>query len=214
MEYGNGRLFDKSSTGKFSSQNYPIGVWKLPRHCPWQVDISKLTSRSEVSSTEFAACIELSELNLVLPSSIYNQFSSSSNSSDLTIALSNGLEATVASSLVSMRPVTDPDQSPILGAPFLSQVYLYADYQEKTLSVYLANNTVKILMGGDTLQCIEHSNSTGDLGWAVGSPTDLAASSSVTATATGKPSTGKSSGAAGRLEGGLGLLGVAVGLGV
>jgi hypothetical protein len=201
--------------GNFSSQTYPIGAWKLPRHCPWEVDVSKLTSGPEVSSTEFTACVEPSELDLVLPSSIYSLFSSSSNSSDLTITLSNGLAATIPSSLVSVRPVIDADQSPILGAPFLSQVYLYADYQEKTLSAGLANNTAKILMDGNTLQCIEHSNSTGDLGWAVESPTDLTASDSATAMATGKPtSTGKSSGAIGRFEGGLALLATAVGFGI
>ena len=200
--------------GNFSSQTYPIGAWKLPRHCLWEIDISKITSGSEAATAQFPACIEPSELSLVLPATIYSQLSSSGNSSDLTIALSNGLIATIPSSLVPMRAVTDADQSPILGAPFLSQFYIYADYQDKTLSVGLANNTVSILVGGDTLQCVEHSNSTGDLGWAVGSPVDLTSSSTSTTSGSRSTSTGKSSGAAGRLEGGMRLMSMVVGLSI
>ena len=175
----------------FSSQTYPIGAWKLPRHCPWEIDFSKITSGSEIATTQFTACIEPSELSLVLPAAIYSQLSSSGNSLDLTIALSNGLTAITPSSLVSMRAVTDANQSPILGAPFLSQFYIYADYQEKTLSVGLANNTASILVGGDTLQCIEHSNSTGDLGWAVGNPTDLTSSGTSTSSCLGQRARGR-----------------------
>jgi hypothetical protein len=201
--------------GNLSSHTYLIGAWKLSRHCPWEIDISEISTGTKVATTEFTACIEPSELSLVLPSSIYNQLSSSSNSSDLTITLSNGLSATIPSSLISMRAVTDADQSPILGAPFLSQFYIYADYQEKTLSVGLANNTVGIGTT-DKLQCVEHANSTGDLGWAVGNPTDLLSTGTGTSTASGAgaTSTRKSSGA-GRLEEGLGMLRMGlVGLGV
>ena len=201
--------------GNLSLQTYPIGAWKLLRHCPWEIDISKLSLGLETSTTEFTACIEPSSPSLILPSSVYAQLSSSTstNSSDLSITLSNGLTATIPSSLISMRPITDTDQSPILGAPFLSQFYIYADYQEKTLSVGLANNTQRITTA-DQLMCVEHSNSTGDLGWAVGSPSDLLASGTATATKTAGP-TGTGKNGVGRLDGGLGMLGVGlIGVGV
>lgn len=154
----------------------------------------RLSTDSQTLNTKFTACVEPSELDLVLPSALASQFSSSTNSSDLITTLTNGLSGIVPSSLITIRAASDENQSPILGAPFLSQVYLFIDYQEKTFSTGLANNGLKILPSYDTLQCIEHENSTGDLGWAVGSLSDLAvaASASKTTTASESKNTEKS----------------------
>jgi len=64
------------------------------------------------------------------------------------------------------------------------------------LSTGLANNTAALTSGPDVLTCIQHGNQTGDVGWAVGSPAELASASNTTpgsgatGTATGKKSGG------------------------
>jgi hypothetical protein len=110
-----------------------------------------------------------------------------------------------------MRAEEDADQSPILGIPFLSQVYLYADYQEKTLSTGLANNTLKYPTTPDQLQCIEHANSTNDLGWAIGSSDDLAkATISATTSSTTSSSAPRKTGATSRMGSGVSSIGMFV----
>ncbi|CZR51572.1 uncharacterized protein PAC_01449 [Phialocephala subalpina] len=165
--------------GNFSKETFHRKM-DMAKHCPWEIDVASVSTDSQRSSTKFTACVEPSELGLVLPSSVASQFSSSTNSSDLTITLTNGFAAVIPSSLVTIRAASDDDQSPILGG--------------------LVNNELRILPSTDTLQCVEHLNSTGDLGWAVGSPANLAAAAgaSKTTTASGSKNMGKS--AAGRLD--------------
>ncbi|KAH8820273.1 hypothetical protein F5884DRAFT_763369 [Xylogone sp. PMI_703] len=194
--------------GGFANQTYPIGAWQLPRHCLWEIKVARVSSGPTViSSNEFGACVEPSEPSLVLPSALYNQLSSDSSSSDVGIKLSNGLNITIPSSLISIRPVTDDDQSPILGIPFLSQVLLFADYQERTLSIGLANNTQPLLIGSDNVVCVEHSNTTGYLGWAVGSPEDLTTSSVSSTLSVALPThTSEKNNGVLRIQGGMGLV--------
>lgn len=87
---------------------------------------------------------------------------------------------------------------------------MFADYQEKTLSTALANNTLIFLTHPDNLQCIERSNNTGSLGWAIGSPADLVAFS--TASSGGPQMTGMTgkTGVAVRFSGSLGSLGMLI----
>lgn len=188
--------------GNLPNESYPIGAWKSPRQCPWEIDISSITPASSFQSVAsgkapgkfpFTACIDLTEPQLVLPAST-SSFLNNLKSSDLNITLSSGLNITIPSSLVSIRAETDADQSPILGVPFLSQVYLFADYQAKTLAVGLADNTLPLIVGRDQLRCVQHDQSMGNLGWAVGSPGGKAVASN-TATAAGTQSTTKKSGA-------------------
>lgn len=185
--------------GGLLNETYPIGAWKLARQCPWEVDISSISSSGEdLGKFPFAACVEPQESQLVLPSSSYSALNAL-QPADLTITLSNGLNITIPSSLVSFREETDADQSPILGAPFLSQTYIFADYQAKTLSVGHADNELAYTQGRDVLQCVQHNITNGDLGWAVGSSEAYAAATktaSNTATATGAESTGKKNGSA------------------
>ncbi|KAH9224769.1 hypothetical protein DL95DRAFT_378412 [Leptodontidium sp. 2 PMI_412] len=189
--------------GELLQVTYPVGAFKLARQCPWEVDVSSLSiSGKEVSKSSFTACVEPQEAGLVLPKSIYQSLKDA-ESSDLSITLSNGLSVTIPSSLISLHEETD---SPILGAPFLSQVYVFVDYQAKTLSVGPANNTLAYTEGPDQLQCVQHDVTVGDLGWAIGSPEAYAAaqasktaSSAASATATGE---GKKNGG---VRGGVGL---------
>ncbi|KAH7336150.1 hypothetical protein BKA65DRAFT_563074 [Rhexocercosporidium sp. MPI-PUGE-AT-0058] len=166
--------------GELLKETYPVGAFKLARQCPWEVDVSSISiSGQELGKSSFKACVEPQEAALVLSQSIYQSLKAS-ESSDLTITLSNGLTVTIPSSLVSIREETD---SPILGAPFLSQVYVFADYQARTLSVGLANNTMAYTEGPDELQCVQHGLTDGDLGWAVGSLEAYEASKTASSTA-------------------------------
>lgn len=108
-----------------------------------------------------------------------------------------------------MRAVDDVDQSSILGISVPSQVYIFADYQETRLSTALANDTLRFLTHPDNLQCIEHSNSTGSLGWTIISPADLVAASTASSTTSlvGPQRTRKTS-AAVRFSGSLEFFGI------
>lgn len=183
--YSSSRL----QNGVFVGDNYTVGEFKLPRGCPWEVDVSSISSGTQSSSQGFTACVDPSELQLVLPSSLYTQVSTVS-SSDLTITLTNNLTVTIPSNMVSIRSVSDEDQSPILGAPWLSLVYLFVDYQERTLSVGLADNTSPLLKDYDVLECIEHDQEMGDLGWAVTNGIKNGGATSTTSTG-GSKETGK-----------------------
>jgi len=177
--------------GDLLEETYPVGAFKLARQCPWEVDVASIAvSGQEIGKSAFTACVEPQEAELVLPQSVY-QGLQGSDDVDITITLSNGLNITIPSTLVSFREETDVDKSPILGAPFLSQVYVFADYQVKTLSVGLANNELAYTEGPDELQCISHNITVGDLGWAIGSQAayeeaSKTSSSSPSATATGE----------------------------
>ncbi|PVH84938.1 hypothetical protein DL98DRAFT_511883 [Cadophora sp. DSE1049] len=187
--------------GDLLEETYPVGAFKLARQCPWEVDVASMAvSGQEISKSSFMACVEPHEAALVLPQPVY-QGLQGSDSADVTITLSNGLNITIPSTLVSFREESDADKSPILGAPFLSQVYVFADYQAKTLSVGLANNTMAYTEGPDELQCVSHNITDGDLGWAIGSQAAYEASKtsssspSATATAEGKKNAGVRGGA-------------------
>ncbi|KAK0112906.1 hypothetical protein ONS95_014625 [Cadophora gregata] len=176
--------------GDLLEETYPVGAFKLARQCPWEVEVASMAvSGQEISKSTFTACVEPQEAALVLPQSVYQSLQGS-DSPEITITLSNGLKITVPSNLVSFRKETDADKSPILGAPFLSQVYVFADYQTRTLSVGLANNTLAYTEGPDELQCVSHNVTDGDLGWAIGSQAayeaSMTSSSSPSATATGE----------------------------
>jgi hypothetical protein len=85
-----------------------------------------------------------------------------------------------------MRKLTAEDMNaPILGVPFLSQVYLFADYQARLLYTGLADHGDAYLVGREEIQCVEHSREVGDLGWAQGAsgtPTSSVAGSKTTGT--------------------------------
>lgn len=84
--------------------------------------------------------------------------------------------------------------SPILGVPFLSQVYLFADYQTREFSTGLADHSEAYLVGREEIQCVEHASEVGDMGWALTATSSAAAS---TATGTGAKSSGLRRGADG-----------------
>jgi hypothetical protein len=175
--------------GNFSEQTYPIGEFNLAKQCPWEVSVSSVSVGSTtIISSPFTACIEPSELSLALPTASFTG-SLPSTSADYTITLSNGLVVEIPSSLAKSRDMMTEDMnSPILGVPFLSQVYLWADYQERQLYTGLANHTDAYLVGREDIQCVEHGSEVGDLGWAVGS------SQGVSATATSSAAGGKATG--------------------
>ena len=180
--------------GNFSKDTYPIGKFTLPKQCPWEVSVSSVSVGSmNLISTPFTACIEPSELSLALPAALFTG-SLPSSSANFTITLSNGLVIEIPPDLANTRELTDEDlNSPILGVPFLSQVYLWADYQTRELYTGLANHTDAYLVGTEDIQCVEHSSDVGDLGWAVVSSSQ--SSGSVTSSAVGSKATGtKSSG--------------------
>jgi hypothetical protein len=189
--------------GDFMEETYPIGQWNLERHCPWEIKVTSFATSSKTVSSQFTACVDPAETSLVLPSSMIDELSYSSGT-NLTITLTNGLVVKVPASLVQIRAVDATDKSPILGAPFLSQVYLFADYQERALSTGLANNTFKYTVGYDQLACVEHSNSTGYIPWAIGNPTATSASpSSTTSLAPGSTETVWKNRAQASLSGGM-----------
>ncbi|XMA09100.1 hypothetical protein WAI453_001891 [Rhynchosporium graminicola] len=209
--------YSKSRTlGELFKGTYHLGAFKLMRQCPWEVEVASISiSGQEIGQSVFTACIEPQEAALVLLKSLYQNLKDSS-SGTLTITLSNGLMATIPSELISLREETD---SPILGAPFLSQVYIFADYQARTLSVGNAKNTMAYTTGPDELQCVQHDITEGDLGWAIGSPeayakvhTPKTASSKASATATveGK----KNGGMRGGVGMGIWMTALAIGVGL
>ncbi|RFU25748.1 hypothetical protein B7463_g10596, partial [Scytalidium lignicola] len=105
------------------------------------------------------------------------------NSTYLNVLYADGFISSRFVGLYYRIPSSDPNvarNGSLVGAPFLSQVLLFADYQEKTLSIGLANNTMPLLVGSDNLICVQHSNTTGDLGWSEGSPEELIGTSSST----------------------------------
>jgi hypothetical protein len=176
--------------GNFSSQTYPIGKFTLPRLCPWEVSVSSVSvGDTTIISTPFTACIEPSELSLALPTASFTGLPPSGSPS-LTIMLSNGLTVSIPSELAKTRELTAEDMnSSILGVPFLSQVYLWADYQERALHTGLANHTDAYLVGREDIQCVEHAGDVGNLGFAVGSSgevTGIVTSSAGTSTGTAK----------------------------
>jgi hypothetical protein len=203
--------------GDFSKQTYPIGKFTLPKQCPWEVSVSSVSVGSTIIiSKPFTACVEPSELSLALPASSFSG-PLPSQASDYTITLSNGLVVSIPSSLASTRERTSDDMdSPILGVPFLSQVYLFADYQERQLYTGLANHTDAYLVQDDDIQCVEHTSDMGDLGWAVGSQQSTA-SGAATSSAAGSDATGKKNSAVrGEVHGGIVVgcvLGSVMGLG-
>jgi hypothetical protein len=178
--------------GNFSEQTYAIGKFTLPKQCPWEVSVSSVSVGSTtIISSPFTACIEPSELSLALPAASYPG-SLASVSADYTITLSNGLVVDIPSSLAKSREMTAEDlNSPILGVPFLSQVYLWADYQERQLYTGLSNHTDAYLVGREEIQCVEHESEVGDLGWAVGSSQGV--SGTATSSAGGSKATGRKS---------------------
>ncbi|KAE9380161.1 hypothetical protein N431DRAFT_477136 [Stipitochalara longipes BDJ] len=192
--------------GNFSAQTYPIGKFTLPKQCPWEVSVSSVSVGSTtIISTPFTACIEPSELSLALPAASFTGPLPPS-SANYTITLSNGLVVEIPPALANTRDLTDEDMnSPILGAPFLSQVYLWADYQTRELYTGLANHSDAYLVGREEIQCVEHGSDVGNLSWAVGSSSQdggSATSSAVGSKGTGTKSGGVRSGVNGR--GGLG----------
>lgn len=197
--------------GNFSTQTYPIGKFTLPKQCPWEVSVvSVAVGGTTIISKPFTACIEPSELSLALPSSSFSG-SLPSTSSNLTITLSNGLVVSIPSELASTRELTKDDMnSPILGSPFLSQVYLLADYQTRELSTGLANHTNPYLVGREVIQCVEHTSEVGDLGWAVGSSSQGTASGTPTSSAGKSIGTAKNGGVRKRVHGGV-VIGVILG---
>jgi hypothetical protein len=208
--YSNSRLL-----GNFSTETYTIGKFMLPKQCPWEVSVSSVSVGSTtLISTPFKACIEPSELFLALPPASYTG-SLPSSSANYTITLSNGLVVEIPSDLANTRELTDEDMnSPILGVPFLTQVYLWADYQTRELYTGLANHTDAYLVGSEDIQCVEHGSDVGDLGWAVGSSSQDGGSA--TSSALGSMATGsKSVGVKGRVDGTVALgcvLGMMVGM--
>jgi len=184
--------------GNFSTDTYPIGKFTLPKQCPWEVSVSSVSVGSAtLISTPFKACIEPSELYLALPAASF--IGSPPNiPANYTVKLSNGLVIDIPPELASTRELTDEDMnSPILGVPFLSQVYLWADYQTRELYTGLANHTDAYLVGSEEIQCVEHDSDVGDLGWAVGSSSQSggsATSSAVGSQRTGTKSAGVRSG--------------------
>ncbi|KAL2069115.1 hypothetical protein VTL71DRAFT_15453 [Oculimacula yallundae] len=207
--------------GELLGETFPLGAFKLARQCPWEVDVSSISiSGQEFVKAPFTACIEPQESALALPKALYQLLKDSeSGSADLTITLSNGLNVTIPSSLISLRESTD---SPILGAPFLSQVYVFADYQKRTLSVGRANNTMDYTKGPDELQCVQHDAEDGDLGWAVGSQeayekeqaTQTKTSSAAEKTGAGNGQGKNSGGVRGVVGGGIGLTVLVIGFGL
>ncbi|KAN0119559.1 hypothetical protein V8E51_001767 [Hyaloscypha variabilis] len=201
--------------GNFSTETYPIGKFTLPKQCPWEISVSSVSVGSRtLISNPFTACIEPSELFLALPHSSYTG-SLPSSSANYTITLSNGLVVEIPSDLANTRELTDEDMnSPILGVPFLSQVYLWADYQTRELYTGLANHTDAYLVGSEDIQCVEHGSDVGDLGWAVGSSSQDGGSA--TSSAVGSMATGsKSAGVQGRVDGTVALgciLGTMIGM--
>ncbi|KAH8800040.1 hypothetical protein F5882DRAFT_457745 [Hyaloscypha sp. PMI_1271] len=175
--------------GNFSAQTYPIGKFTLPKQCPWEVSVSSVAvGGTPIISKPFTACIEPSELSLALPPVSFTG-SLPSASANYTITLSNGLAVEIPPDLANTRELTAEDMdSPTLGVPFLSQVYLWADYQTRELHTGLANHSDAYLVGREEIQCVDHGSELGDLGWAVGSSSD------VTGTATSR--VGKSTGTA------------------
>lgn len=192
--------------GNFSEETYPIGRFTLPRNCPWEVDVASIFVGDTKVLSDFTACIDPTEPSLGLPS--YTHHSSSQN---MTITLTNGLVASIPSSRVSTRDLKKDEGGPVLGVPFLSQVYLFADYQTRKLAIGLANHTDAYIKTDD-LRCVEHESQLGDLGWAVGSESDVA-TTSTTASPSSTPSpTGKAGkNAAGKAGVDLGMLLVIVG---
>jgi hypothetical protein len=204
--YSNSRLL-----GNFSKQTYPIGKFTLPKQCPWEVSVSSVSVGSTIIiSKPFTACVEPSELSLALPAASFSG-SLPSQASDYTITLSNGLVVSIPSSLASIRELASDDMdSPILGVPFLSQLYLFADYQERQLYTGLANHTDAYLVRDDDIQCVEHTSDVGDLGWAAGSQGSTA-SGAATSSAAGSEVTGKKNAAVrGEVHGGI-LVGCVLG---
>lgn len=210
--YSNSRLL-----GNFSKQTYPISKFTLPKQCPWEVSVSSVSVGSTIIiSKPFTACVEPSELSLALPATFFSS-SFPSSASDYTITLSNGLVVSIPSSLASVRELTSEDMdSPMLGVPFLSQVYLFADYQERQLCMGLANHTDAYLVRDDDIQCVEHTSDVGDLGWVVGTEGSTA-SGTATSSAAGSEGTGKkNAGVRGEVHGGVisgCVLGSVMGLG-
>jgi hypothetical protein len=175
--------------GNFPAQTYPIGKFTLPKQCPWEVSVSSVAmGGTPIISKPFTACIEPSELSLALPpASLASSLPSAS--ANYTITLSNGLVVEIPPDLANTRELTAEDMdSPTLGVPFLSQVYLWADYQTRELHTGLANHSDAYLVGREEIQCVDHGSELGDLGWAVGSSSDV--------TGTTTSSVGKSTGTA------------------
>ena len=169
----------KRLQGTFATPPYKIARWSLPRPCPWEVDITSISSPPDPStqptSSTLTACIEPDEPSLALPSTLATALNSTT--SPVTIVLTNGLNVTIPRYLASIRAIPDGD-TPILGVPFLTQTYLFADHQTRELSIGLANHEPRIPNETDEIECVQHDVKEGDLGLA--SEGDVAATVSAT----------------------------------